>query len=219
MTMRFGDRAPARRLAVAALAASLLLVGGCADEDPAEGEASSSASVADEATPALDAIEESPEVAEGESPASPAAPTTAPSTDPSADAIAGAAAGDRAALEQVLGVAADPVTGVPLAELEPLADALPTSWTRNSRGVEVRLDEAALLACANNQFAWVDLRSQNADGAAAWLGVAAVRADQSLVAEVMSAANALAAASLDPGSAQAVVDEFLAVCTERGFEV
>ncbi|NLA35766.1 MAG: hypothetical protein GX868_08755 [Actinobacteria bacterium] len=150
-------------------------------------------------------------------------PTTAAPTDPSADAIDAAATnaepGDRTALERVLVGAVDPVTGVPLADLEPLAVALPERWTRNSRGAELRLDDAALLACANNQFAWVDLRARNIESAAAWLGVAAVRADQSLVAEIKASAAALAAAALDAGSGQAIVEEFLTVCTERGFEV
>ena len=225
MTKRLDKHQPTRQRVAAfasvVVVAVTVLIGGCANDDTAQNGPSTQGTVVDENAPALatsGAGDAGDGVGSGAA-ANDGVATTAPATDPSLDAIDDESRGDRSVIERVLADASDPVTGVPL------ADGLPASWTTNSRGVEVRLDEAALLACANNQFAWVDLRSQNVEGAAAWLGVAAVRADQSHVAAVNAAAVPLATASLEIGAVgttaetRAIVEEFLASCVERGFEV
>ena len=196
-----------------ALVGSLVVAGACSSDDGADGDDTSTTTVADVNLPAMET-----DPVEGDDGTAEPTPTTDAPTDPSVDAVTEAAATEQTALDAVKSSAVDPVTGTPVTELELVAAGLPATWSRNSLGVEIRLDEAALLACANNQFAWVDLQSSNAEAASGWLAVAAVRADQSEVAPVKAVANELATASQNPTGA-AIVDSFLSLCTERGFQV
>jgi hypothetical protein len=101
-------------------------------------------------------------------------------------------------------------------QLSPAASGLPEVLATNSHDVPIALDETALLACANNQIAWVDLQRGDEQSAANYLSIAATRAAASAVQEVAAQASALESAtrSFD----RAVVDGFLSLCTERGFE-
>lgn len=196
-----------------ALVGSLVIAGACSSDDSADSDEAPTSTVADVNLPAMET-----DPVEGDDGTAEPTPTTEAATDPSVDAVADDTATDRTALDAVKSTAVDPVTGTPVTELELVAAGLPETWSRNSLGVEIRLDEAALLACANNQFAWVELQSSNAEAASGWLAVAAVRADQSEVAPVKAVANELATASQNPAGA-AIVDSFLTMCTERGFQV
>lgn len=112
----------------------------------------------------------------------------------------------------------DPAPGVAAdAPLAPAESGLPAGSPTNSRGAAITLDETALLACANNQFAWVFLRQGDRPRAEASLTVAAARAEASAIAEIASQAVQLrtAATATEPG---ATVDAFLDLCTQRGFE-
>ncbi|MDH4148687.1 MAG: hypothetical protein OEY23_26335 [Acidimicrobiia bacterium] len=89
----------------------------------------------------------------------------------------------------------------------------------NERGERIGLDETALLACANNQFAWVALLQGNRDTADPELATAATRAAASLVPEVAALAPELrAAAARGDDEARATAQRFLDLCRERGFE-
>lgn len=110
-----------------------------------------------------------------------------------------------------------PTDAPPPTALEPVSSGLPEVLSENSRGEKIRLDETALLACANNQIAWVALQQDDVAEADRVLAIAAERARTSAVPEISSAADALLAAS--EGDRRAgTVDDFLEVCVERGFE-
>lgn len=101
--------------------------------------------------------------------------------------------------------------------LLPASSGLPEVLSVNSRGEKVRLDETALLACANNQIAWVSLQTDDVAEADRVLAIAAARAEASAVPEVSGRAADLVAASEGRRRA-ATVDDFLELCVERGFE-
>ena len=101
--------------------------------------------------------------------------------------------------------------------LLPASTGLPPVLSKNSQGVDIKLDETALLACAQNQIAWVALQSGSADEASAALDIAAQRAAASAVPEVKSSATTLREASTS-SSPRAEVDRFLAFCVASGFE-
>lgn len=209
------DSLTIRRRLAAFVVIGGVVVAGCSGSDDVTGVDEPTDGVAGETfDPALD---DGPRLIDPDSEGD-ETPTTATPTDPADDRVA-ATPEDGALLRELLEHATDPVTGTPVSELELTSSELPERWSRNSRGAEVRLDEAALLACANDQFAWVELESDAPDAASDWLAVAAARARQSKVDAVASRANDLAAAWKDPVANRRVVDEFLALCLERGFEV
>lgn len=92
-----------------------------------------------------------------------------------------------------------------------------TDVATNSRGIEITLDDPALLACAQNQLAWAALRHDGAGNPADALDLAADHAESSTVAEVKAEAPGLRSAA-DGKDRDAVVDRFLALCVSNGFE-
>lgn len=101
--------------------------------------------------------------------------------------------------------------------LLPAASGLPEVLTKNSQGQDIALDETALLACAQNQIAWVALEQESPAEAADALRIASDRAADSAVDEVKAASAGLDAAA-DGTERRATVDDFLALCVARGFE-
>lgn len=144
-----------------------------------------------------------------------AAATSSTAVDSGAETADGATTTVAAASETTAAPAEDaaprPTT------LEPVSSGLPEVLSENSRGEKIRLDETALLACANNQIAWVALQQDDVAEAERVLAIAAERARTSAVPEISSAADALAAAA-EGERRTATVDDFLEVCVERGFE-
>lgn len=110
-----------------------------------------------------------------------------------------------------------PVRALPAVSLRPAGSGLPEELSRNSRREPIALDETALLACAKNQIAFVELQRSDPEAAARELAAAAQRAAASAVPEVREAAASLetAATAADPS---ATVLAFLGTCTARGFE-
>lgn len=189
-----------RRVATLAVAlATVALAAGCSDDDPTGSTASadrSTATVADASSTSVPA--------EGDDPAAPDA-----TTDATSDATADAP-------EPPIDPSPPQPPGASTSLLE-ASSGLPDELIENSRGEKIRLDETALLACANNQMAWVALRTGDGAEAARVLGIAAQRAEASAVAEVKAAAAELGAAA-EGQRRRAVVDDFLELCVDRGFE-
>jgi len=92
-----------------------------------------------------------------------------------------------------------------------------TDVATNSRGVEITLDDPALLACAQNQLAWAALRHDGAGNPADALDLAADHAESSAVAEVKAEAPQLRSAA-DGKDRDVTVDRFLELCVSNGFE-
>ena len=105
----------------------------------------------------------------------------------------------------------------PSTSLLKAASGLGEVLAKNSQGDDIRLDETALLACAQNQIAWVELQRDAPAAAAEALGIAAERAKASSVADVSDSAGALSSAASNK-SPQRTVDTFLKLCTDHGFE-
>ena len=101
--------------------------------------------------------------------------------------------------------------------LRPASAGLPEVRSLNSRHEPIELDETALLACANNQIAFVSLQRSDTATATRELVAASLRAKDSDVGDVSAASNGLmvAATSADPSP---TVLAFLGLCTDHGFE-
>ena len=225
MTLRFpthqiGAGGTTRRSVTALLVTVGVLVSGACSGNEADGDRSadvSGATVPDENRPALEPSDEADTGADTGADDAESSTVTAAPSDPAIDAVDDSAVGERGALEEVVSSATDPVTGNSVSDLEAVTSGLPETWDRNSSGAEIRLDEAAQLACANAQIGLVRLGELSADAATGHLAVAAVRADQSAVAEIHTSANGLALAALNHSEAGAA-EAFVQICVDRGYE-
>ena len=180
-----------RTLLVALLAATTLVVGACSSDDDSASEATTTAA------PSSTTI--------GDSSGAAASTSVADATTDSA-----------AETVETVAPEGDDTAKSPTSLL-PAKSGVPENPANNSKGEPITLDETALLACAQNQFAWVELKQGATKAASTSLAVAAERAGASAVPEIKQSAATLrtAASSGSPGTE---VDRFLALCVDRGFE-
>jgi hypothetical protein len=142
-------------------------------------------------------------------------PTTPTTLDDESGAGAEPAGPEPTAPSVAVPVSIEP-QGPVVEELPPAKVGLPAVLPKNEAGAAIALDETALLACANTQFAAVALAQSQPEVAAAEFARAAARAQQSAVVEVAAAAPTLAAAMAAGNPAQ-VSAGFLDLCRGRGF--
>lgn len=181
---------------------------GCGAKAPSNAEAAAAATVAENAT--IPAKVDPNQVTPGQ-----AGPPTTPTTLDD-EAGTGVDPGPQPTAP-VAAVAVEAEEGGPVVEeLAPARVGLPPVLEKNEAGTGIALDETALLACANNQFAWVALQQSQNEGAATEFGRAAARAQASAVPEVLAQAPVLQGA-MASGDPLAVATGFLELCKARGF--
>jgi len=102
-------------------------------------------------------------------------------------------------------------------DLTPADVGVPDEPALNTLDEPITLDETGVLACANNQVAWVAQQEGQGDVVVDKLELAAERAEISAVASVRSSTKSLRAAAKS-STPMPEIERFLKVCTDRGFE-
>lgn len=222
-----------------ALAVVALLAGACGgDDDDAADEAASevaSADASDASASDGEADGTEPDDTESDDGATDAGAgevdettTTVPVADDDDDAEAGAegevdAGGDDPAdVPDETTTTVAPTTTQPSGPTTtlPADTGLPPEDERgeNEAGVRIDLDETATLVCANAEFARDSLRSDDLDGALQFTAAAADRAEPSAVTELADLVPQMRAAQT-ASEIEAVIDETLVICVDRGHQI
>ena len=102
----------------------------------------------------------------------------------------------------------------------PAESGLPPEEERgqNEAGVRIDLDETATLTCANAEFARDALRQSLLDDALQYTAAAADRAEPSAVVELAELVPEMRAAQTE-AEIEAVIDEALVICVDRGHQI
>ncbi len=209
------DRRVARWLA--ALAALALLAGACGgDDDPTEDAGADVVEPADETdgdddTTATDDgaggdVDADEPTATIEDDAAPGPDDEEPADEPEATTTTSAAPTTTASTATTTTLPAE--TGLPPEE----------ERGQNEAGVRIDLDETATLTCANAEFARDALRQSLLDDALQYTAAAADRAEPSAVVELAELVPEMRAAQTE-AEIEAVIDEALVICVDRGHQI
>ncbi|MEM9466235.1 MAG: hypothetical protein AAGA90_12745 [Actinomycetota bacterium] len=221
MSQHHADRRFARL--VVALAAVALLAAACGGgDDESADDASAPSDVADESASASTAADE----AEGGTDDGAATDTA---SEPAEDA---AADGDDATTETDTGTDDEPDDTTTTSAAPTTTESTATTTTlpaetglppedergENEAGVRIDLDETATLTCANAEFARDALRQSMLDVALQYTAAAADRAEPSAVVELAELVPEMRAAQTE-AEIDAVIEETLEICVERGHQI